>query len=437
MMRGWGMMKTMNGVALFATLGLVAAGVSPAQAADLGGDGAGDLEERIAELEATAARKGNRKVSLTISGYVNEQIQWWDDGGESNVYQGTNESDQSRFRFLGKARINADWSAGYLLEFGAWGARQGQYNADNDDAGSSANSVTIRHSAWYLQNESLGKVTVGQTSAANDGVTELTLAKSILVEKPIQIFTPNAGFALRRNGSIAGNATWNQLSTIPQAGEGDRYNVIRYDTPVFAGFTASASWGEDDLWAVALRYAGEFSGFQLAAAVGYSEISDGGERNTVNIAGGDGEELGAAVSVLHVPTGLFATFAYGRAEDHDRKLIAGVTGDADEGWNIQAGIQRGFFPIGPTTLYGEYYQGDFGTAVNVSNNTIRQIGGQDVLSSDVDVWGVAAIQSIDAAALDLYISYRHYTADVTTTGGTRISGVDDFQTVFGGAKISF
>src|SRR5215467_11972841 len=95
--------------------GLLAVAAVPAHAADLGSNGVADLEERVAELEATTARKGNRKVSLTISGYVNEQIQWWDDGGESNVYQGTNESDQTRFRFVGKAKIDKDWSAGYLL----------------------------------------------------------------------------------------------------------------------------------------------------------------------------------------------------------------------------------------------------------------------------------------------------------------------------------
>ena len=57
-----------------------------AQAADLGGDCCADLEERVAELEATTARKGNRKVKLMISGYVAQEITWWDDGGESNVY---------------------------------------------------------------------------------------------------------------------------------------------------------------------------------------------------------------------------------------------------------------------------------------------------------------------------------------------------------------
>ena len=47
-------------------------GMVPASAADLGGDCCADLEERIAELEATTARKGNRKVKLEVSGLVNE-----------------------------------------------------------------------------------------------------------------------------------------------------------------------------------------------------------------------------------------------------------------------------------------------------------------------------------------------------------------------------
>ncbi|MEL6421244.1 MAG: porin, partial [Pseudomonadota bacterium] len=44
--------------------------LTPAQAADLGGDCCADLEERVAELEATAVRHGNRKVKLTLSGQV-------------------------------------------------------------------------------------------------------------------------------------------------------------------------------------------------------------------------------------------------------------------------------------------------------------------------------------------------------------------------------
>ena len=43
----------------------------PVKAADLGGDCCADLEERVAELEATTVRKGNKKVSITLYGDVN------------------------------------------------------------------------------------------------------------------------------------------------------------------------------------------------------------------------------------------------------------------------------------------------------------------------------------------------------------------------------
>ena len=95
--------------ALIAASGLLSLGAAPAFAADLGGNCCADLEERIAELEATTARKGNRKVSLTVSGWVNQAVFFWDDGVESNVYVGTNSLEQDRFRFNGEAKIDDGW----------------------------------------------------------------------------------------------------------------------------------------------------------------------------------------------------------------------------------------------------------------------------------------------------------------------------------------
>ena len=236
-----------------------------ASAADLGGNCCADLEERIAELEATTARKGNRKVSLTVSGYINEQVMWWDDGGESNVYQGTNGSDPSRFRFLGKGKITDDFSAGYLLEIGVWSERQDQFSQTSDDT-AAGNTLQTRHAAWYIESKTFGKLTMGQTSTPQDGITELTLAKTITVEKPITIFTPNGGFALRADGNIAGNSTWGNLTPVSGPGEGDRFNIVRYDTPVIAGFTGSAAWGEDDLWNIALQASSVASSWQPGSA---------------------------------------------------------------------------------------------------------------------------------------------------------------------------
>jgi hypothetical protein len=55
-----------------------------AQAADLGGDCCADLEERIAELEATTARKGNRKYR-SPSPVMLRGDHHWDDGGGQHL----------------------------------------------------------------------------------------------------------------------------------------------------------------------------------------------------------------------------------------------------------------------------------------------------------------------------------------------------------------
>src|SRR6185312_10799519 len=140
--------------------GIMLGGVS-AQAADLGGDCCADLEERVAELEATTARKGNRKVSLTVSGWVNEAVFWWDDGSERNTYVGTNAVEQTRVRFVGEAKINADWTAGYQLEIGTQGDPSNQWNQNQATSTSlnpnnQSNGLIVRKSNWYVKNNHLG-----------------------------------------------------------------------------------------------------------------------------------------------------------------------------------------------------------------------------------------------------------------------------------------
>src|SRR5882757_2736735 len=101
-----GLLKsTTSKLALLAAAGFIVGGmaVPSAKAADLGGDCCADLEERVAELEATAARKGNRKMSLTVYGQVSEAVMMWDDGGERNAYVGENAAAKTRFGFQGAA----------------------------------------------------------------------------------------------------------------------------------------------------------------------------------------------------------------------------------------------------------------------------------------------------------------------------------------------
>ena len=105
-----------------------------ASAADLGGNCCADLEERIAELEATTVRKGNRRVSLTVSGHVNRSVLYWNDGFQNDLYSVDNAISNSRFRLAGNAKLTADLTAGFYMEFTmALGARSHQVSQIDDD----------------------------------------------------------------------------------------------------------------------------------------------------------------------------------------------------------------------------------------------------------------------------------------------------------------
>ncbi len=103
-----GLTKTSSRIAIAAALGMTLGGfamsATPAKAADLGGDCCADLEERVAELEATTVRKGNKKVSVTLSGWVVKLGSWWDDGHETNFYVGDKDTTlSSHFQMSGSA----------------------------------------------------------------------------------------------------------------------------------------------------------------------------------------------------------------------------------------------------------------------------------------------------------------------------------------------
>ena len=116
-----GLTKTSSRIALAAALGLTAWGSShfkatPAKAADLGGDCCADLEERVAELEATTVRKGNKKVSVTLSGWVVKSMNWWDDGDIDSFVVGDKDYDLgTRFAITGSATIAPGWSGGFNI----------------------------------------------------------------------------------------------------------------------------------------------------------------------------------------------------------------------------------------------------------------------------------------------------------------------------------
>jgi predicted porin len=413
-------MKKTSLIAVIAAAGLFAGG---AQAADLGGNCCTDLEERVAELEATTARKGNRNVSLTVYGQVNEMIMFWDDGVETNAYVGTNDDSRSRFGFRGNAKINSEWTAGFVMELGIRIARSDRWNA-NQDSDPDDPQLDVRKSAWYLQSSRLGRLTVGRESTADSGIVDINLAR---VNAP-RYDDFNDRFGIRNAAGGQTGRRWDQ--TVPpwsyNPPSRTRQNIVRYDSPTYQGFTFSANWGEDDYWAAALRYANEFNGVRVAAGIAYSWLNEPNSEGGCTTNGGpngavDCEAWGLGASVMHVASGLFVSGGYGQQKDNLRPATA--VDDTDSFWVITAGIERTWIPLGKTTLYGTYYNGEN----NFGSGAFDKLG--------QDTWSIGLNQQVSAAAMDLYIAYYNSSATLETAGVE--TPTQDFQAVITGAKIRF
>ena len=168
-----GSMKTTSRFALAAVAGLLMGGAyaAPVKAADLGGNCCADLEERVAELEATTVRKGNKLVSLTLSGHVNRAMMWYDDGSMTGFRSSDNINSHSRFRLLGSAKVAPGWTIGYYQEF-EFSTASTATVSQLDDRGfntaggnlqlSSPFNFAIRQSHWFIKNDNLGTVSVGR-----------------------------------------------------------------------------------------------------------------------------------------------------------------------------------------------------------------------------------------------------------------------------------
>ncbi len=146
---------------VFAASFLSAAVTASAVAADkLASECCADLEERIAELESTAAKAGTRKVKLTIAGFLNEAIMFWNDGVESIANVVTNDNGRGRIQFRGVGKIDKEWSAGFRLELGVRIEYSKRFTSRPPERG-----LDIRHALWFIESKKYGRISVGNTAA--------------------------------------------------------------------------------------------------------------------------------------------------------------------------------------------------------------------------------------------------------------------------------
>ncbi len=423
-----------------------------ALAADLGGNCCADLEERIAELEATTARKGNRKVSLAISGWITEQILGWDDSISSDAYVGTSLNDLgNRLHFDGSAKIDTEWSAGYSLRLDITGANGFVQDAFNANGGEGPPGVL--NSYWWLKSERLGRISVGRQSQASDDTwVDVSGAGSIFAANLVIFDGQNFQLVPEGTGQRA-KARWGDIGNCYTLGVGifadcggDRTNSVRYDTPTIGGFVASTSWGEDDFWDVALRHSGEFGAFKTAFGASYQE-----NFSTRTNAITDTGIFQVSFAALHNPTGLFASIYYGHEDPDGFK-------DTDQLY-VKAGIRASLNSLGATVFYGEYGRGTdmfsglvggavFSGVTDICDgfagtggkiDTACGGGAVEATGSTFERFGFGVVQELDAASMAIWLKYKNYGGDVDfVSGGVKdTEDLEDLHLYALGAAIFF
>ncbi|MFA5958770.1 MAG: porin, partial [Hyphomicrobium sp.] len=291
---------------------------------------------------------------------------------------------------------------------------------------------------WFIKSDQLGKVSVGKQSDAADNAAILVDGSGSLVPANWVAFDVNSFGIRAKNGSFVGTTGFENSANDSALHWGGAYcqsaggawgdcfgvprNVVRYDSPTFGGFSVSASWGEDDIWAITTRYAGEWHDFKVAGVASYAESTDEGLNGSV--VNNTQQYFQAGAYIEHTPTGLFAYGAYGHDDYSDGDIGSSQT------WYGKGGIRQRWNPLGHTVLYGEY-EHIKGSGAFSQSAAIEDFG---ATHDTTKVWGLGVVQEIDAAAMSIWLKYRHLDYDDNNTVGV---AYDNFDYVGMGALINF
>jgi hypothetical protein len=166
-------------------------------------------------------------------------------------------------------------------------------------------------------------------------------------------------------------------------------------------------------------------------------------------------------SAMHVPSGLFIYGMY-QYEEQNAQSAKGVypqqAVNSNDVWYLKGGIKRAWNPLGSTVLYGEYaeYHDMFGGATGDTcgvGGAFNLVGGGSaavcgnsatgsafVTGSEIDRWGLGAVQEIDSAAMHVYARWQHLELDVDLSdgaGGSLNQGFNDWDLFQVGGVIFF
>jgi len=281
--------------------------------------------------------------------------------------------------------------------------------ADGTDSG-----FSLRQEYLWVNHKTMGKITIGQASVATNGVGNAS-ATGTVYSRSGKTFGKGLTFI---NSTAAAKATsGNTVGAVFSDLHVTRDDVIRYDTPTFAGVNVAISRDMNSLVQTAVRYSGKFGAVAVAAGAGY--LTGSGSLKYTAIGG---------IAATH-DNGLNISYQTGK-----RNYGSSFSTIAEDTNNL-GGRDDAYFhgvQIG--------YKAPKLVSVGATAFSISMYSGQNIKENDGDAssWGIRMQQSFDALGARISLGYSKYSYDAegeVTVGSVINEDYDDIdvialQTVF-------
>lgn len=339
------------------------------------------------------------KVSVKLYGQVNRALLYSNDGNSSDYYFVDNDNSSSRIGLLGAAKVNDDATMGTWMEF------EYQSNPSNLVNQIDKNSVggtgfTDRHIDAYVKSQKYGKLSLGKGDTASNSTSEVDLSgTSVIGYSSVSDMAGGILFYDNNTDSLSVTNVGDVFSNFDGLSRDDR---IRYDSPTFLGFMASASALSGDGGDLTLRYNAKFDNFKLAAAAACANPNNEG-----SLADVDNQYSGSA-SVLH-SSGLNLTLAGGQ-RDYD---LSGR--DDSTFYYAKLGFRKHFLSLGESRFSIDY----------ATNNDVAQN------KDEAESFGFQFVQDFYKWGTECYLGYRNYDLDRSGTD------FNDISAVMSGVRVKF
>jgi len=340
--------------------------------------------------------KSGNKNSLTISGYVAKSLMYADDGYSDSLFITDGSTSRSRVRWVAKGTLNENVTAGAMIEMDIPLSNQRNamtlQAASGTPVGSADGTESAYTTSWgerhqfvWVNHKKMGKISLGNTNAASNGRSETTFSGTNM--------TDTSGMSNWGGGiaflDITNGAASPCVSSVPPANaftnlDGrSRTDVLRYDTPRFAGLALATSYIAGGDWDIGADYRAKFGGVKVRIQGQYN--NSGATSTSVR------SSASFSATALH-DSGVNATIAYGEQD------LQTLSRDNPNFVYFNVGYKAKIFGIG-------------GTNFSVGWNRTSELVANNTESTGVSVTVAQIISPIGA---NMILSYRNYSYDTST-----------------------